>query len=357
VRVLFASTHGAGHFGPLVPFLDACMRGGHEVLVVGPPTLDARGYPFREGASPPDDELGPLWAGIHLQPPGQAEVIVVGHIFARLNVRAMLPALRAALEEWRPDLVMRETNEYASALAAEEAGIPHARVGIGLALVEEGALAIATPALEDERPGSAAAIARSPYLTCWPPSLDRAPFPVTRFRSPAGVAGDVLPDWWPGDERPLVYVTFGSVAGSLPTATAAYERALAAAAGIPGRVLFTTGVELELPPAAPNVHVERWVPQDDVLPHAAAVVCHGGSGTTLGSLTAGVPLVIAPLFADQPWNAVRVAAEGAAVVSSLDDIGRSVERVLEDGRYRAVAERLAAEVRELPPVDDFLGLF
>jgi hypothetical protein len=117
VRVLFASTHGAGHFGPLVPFLDACVRGGHEVLVVGPPTLDARGYPFREGASPPDEELGPLWAGIHLQPPGQAEVIVVGHIFARLNVRAMLPALRAALEEWRPDLVVRETNEYASALA------------------------------------------------------------------------------------------------------------------------------------------------------------------------------------------------------------------------------------------------
>jgi UDP:flavonoid glycosyltransferase YjiC (YdhE family) len=67
--------------------------------------------------------------------------------------------------------------------------------------------------------------------------------------------------------------------------------------------------------------------------------------------------VIAPLFADQPWNAVRVAAEGAAVVSLLDDIGRSVERVLGDGRYRAVAERLAAEVRELPPVDDFLGLF
>jgi UDP:flavonoid glycosyltransferase YjiC (YdhE family) len=355
--VLFASTHGAGHFGPLVPFLDACVRGGHEVLVVGPPTLDARGYPFREGASPPDEELGPLWAGIHLQAPGQAEVIVVGHIFARLNVRAMLPALRQRIEEWRPDLVLREPNEYASALAAEEAGIAHARVGIGLALVEEGALAIAAPALEDERRGIASAIAHSPYLTCWPPSLDRAPFPAARFRAPLAASAHQLPTWWPGDERPLVYITFGSVAGALPTAAAAYERALAAAAGIPGRVLLTTGVELELQPAAPNVHVERWVSQDDVLPHAAAVVCHGGSGTTLGSLTAGVPLVIVPLFADQPWNAVRVAAEGAAVVSSLDDIGRSVERILGDGRYRAAAERLAAEARELPPVDDFLGLF
>lgn len=357
MRVLFASTHGAGHFGPLVPFLDACMRAGHEVLVVAPPTLDARGYPLREGASPPEDELAPLWAGIQLQPPAQGEVLVVAHIFARLNVRAMLPTLRATIEEWRPDLVLREPNEYASAIAAEEAGVPHARVAIGLALVEEGGLAIATPELEDVRPGTAAAIASSPYLTCWPASLDRAPFPVARFRPAVGASDGRLPDWWPGDERPLVYVTFGSVASSLPTAATAYGRALEAAAGIPGRVLLTTGGELELGPAPPNVHVERWVPQDDVLPHAAVVVGHGGSGTTLGALAAGVPLVLVPLFADQPHNAVRAAAEGAAVVSSLDEIGRGVERVLADGGYRESAERIAAELRALPPVDDFLALF
>jgi hypothetical protein len=45
VRILFASTEGAGHFGPLIPFIDACERNGHELLIVGPPTLKARGYP------------------------------------------------------------------------------------------------------------------------------------------------------------------------------------------------------------------------------------------------------------------------------------------------------------------------
>jgi UDP:flavonoid glycosyltransferase YjiC (YdhE family) len=39
VRVLFASTRGAGHFNPLVPFIEACLRHRHEVLVVGPPAL------------------------------------------------------------------------------------------------------------------------------------------------------------------------------------------------------------------------------------------------------------------------------------------------------------------------------
>ncbi|HEX2302029.1 MAG TPA: glycosyltransferase [Gaiella sp.] len=354
MRVLFASTQGAGHFGPLVPFLEACVRGGHEHLVVGPPTLDPRGYSFRPGATPADEELRPVWDGMPRQPPGQGDVVVVGHIFARLNVRAMLPTLRAAIEEWRPDLVLREPNEYASAIAAEEAGVTHARVAIGLALVEEGALAIATPALEDERPGITTAIARSTYLTCWPESLDRAPFSVARFHSAAATVPGPLPDWWAGDERPLVYVSFGSVAASLPTAAIAYGKALEAASGLPCRVLLTTGNELELDAVPPNVHIERWIPQADVLAHAAVAVCHGGSGTTLGALEAGIPLVVVPLFADQPHNAVRVASRGAGVVASLDGIADGVRRVLHGDEYRDAARAVAAEMRRLPPVDDFL---
>jgi len=75
VRILFASTHGAGHFNPLIPFIDACLTAGHEALVVGPPTLDPRGYPFREGGSPPEETLGPLWQRIQSLPPAQAEVV------------------------------------------------------------------------------------------------------------------------------------------------------------------------------------------------------------------------------------------------------------------------------------------
>jgi hypothetical protein len=56
------------------------------------------------------------------------------------------------------------------------------------------------------------------------------------------------------------------------------------------------------------------VPQQDVLPDAALVVCHGGSGTTFGALAAGVPLVFVPMFADQRPNAERVEELGAGVV-------------------------------------------
>jgi hypothetical protein len=198
VRVLFAPTQGAGHFGPLVPFIEACLRRGDEVLVVGPPTLDPHGYPFRIGTSPPEDVLRPLWDRMPTVPPGQGEAVVVGVIFARLNVQAMLPTLCEAIDDWQPDLLLREPNEYASAIAAESRGLRHARVAIGLALVDEGALALAGPALEDAAAGVVERIAASPYRTRFPASLDPALSEVRRYREPpADTSQQPLPDWWP----------------------------------------------------------------------------------------------------------------------------------------------------------------
>lgn len=73
----------------------------------------------------------------------------MGLIFARLNVDAMLPTLEEAIEEWRPDLIVRGGSEFASAVAVDLHGIRHARVAVGFSMVEEAALAIAAPALDD----------------------------------------------------------------------------------------------------------------------------------------------------------------------------------------------------------------
>jgi UDP:flavonoid glycosyltransferase YjiC (YdhE family) len=133
-----------------------------------------------------------------------------------------------------------------------------------------------------------------------------------------------------------------------------YRKALDAVADLPVRVLLTGTRDVDLGPVPGNVRVEQWVPQTDVFDHAVAVVGHGGSGTTLGALGAGLPQVIVPLFADQPHNATRVAGVGAGVIASLDGIRSAIERVLEDDGYRAAAGRIADEMRALPPVDEFL---
>jgi UDP:flavonoid glycosyltransferase YjiC (YdhE family) len=383
VRILFSSTRGAGHFNPLLPFANAFVRTGHEVLFAGPPDLagpvDGAGFAFLQFDPPPEDQLGAIWARVPELPPEQANEVVVGEVFGRLNTAAALPRLREACEQWRPDAVLRDPNEYGSALAAELHGIPHARVAIGLASVEELGLGIAAGAIDAIRQAEGLAsdlradlLRRSPYLSLFPPTLDEGVQPDThRFHDPVWEQppGD-LPDWWRGREhQPLVYVTFGSVAGSFPQALPVYGVALQAVADLPVRVLLTVGRDLDpdaLPDAPDNVRVERWVPQQDVLGHAAAAVVHGGSGSTLGALAAGVPLVVVPLFADQPQNARRVAEVGAglAVEPDRDDLGATtgplrdaIASVLSEPSFGERARALADELRAEPPVDEAVPLF
>jgi UDP:flavonoid glycosyltransferase YjiC (YdhE family) len=120
-----------------------------------------------------------------------------------------------------------------------------------------------------------------------------------------------------------------------------------------------------------NVHIEAWVSQDDVLATAALVVCHGGSGTTFGALAAGVPLVMVPLFADQPANARAVARAGAGLVvmpgaggqdkmgalepEDVPRIRAAIESVLGNESIRAAASHIAAEMRAFPTIDTLLA--
>ena len=161
----------------------------------------------------------------------------------------------------------------------------------------------------------------TPYFTLTPPSIEHpglaepatahcasaSPTPTRRGRCPPG--GRTA-------SRPLVYLTFGSVAPTMDYFPGVYRDAIDALAMLPVRVLVTVGRDRdprELGPLPPSVHVARWVPQADVMPHAAAMVCHGGSGTVRAGLAAGVPMVVLPLFADQPYNARRVAELGAGI--------------------------------------------
>lgn len=109
-----------------------------------------------------------------------------------------------------------------------------------------------------------------------------------------------------------------------------------------------------LGPIPANVHVEEWVPQGDVLARAAAVVCHGGSGTVRGSLAAGVPMVVVPQGADQPHNARRIAAVGAGLALPGADagvLGAAVARVLAVAEFGRAARRIADEIAAMPPVE------
>ena len=93
------------------------------------------------------------------------------------------------------------------------------------------------------------------------------------------------------------------------------------------------------------------------MPYASAAVTHGGSGSTLTALAAGVPLAVVPLFVDGPANAGRVAELGAGIaVEDPGELGHAVAELLSDAGYRAGARAVAEEIRALPPVEHAVEL-
>jgi UDP:flavonoid glycosyltransferase YjiC (YdhE family) len=373
MRVLFTSLRNTSHFLPLVPFIEACRQRGHEVAVAAPAGLAERvastGAAFRPFGHPGDDALRPIWSRMPKLSEDERKQAVIGEIFAGKCAAAALPALVETVERWRPSIILRESQEYAAIVAAEKFAICHVRVAITGRATEAESLALAAPSLDAHYRAyglppdpSGERVQREAVFTLFPASLEAVGTGLfstaKRFRAQRKSAPP-LPDWWGALEGPLVYLTLGTVAGSMEAARSAYAVALRAVANLPIRVLMTVGTELSLEALGDvpeNVHVERFVPQDDVLPHAAAVICHGGSGTVLGTLAAGVPMVVTPLFADQPNNAERVAALGAGLALtppvSPEALRVALMRVLEESSFRDTARGVAAEISELPSIEE-----
>jgi len=362
VRVLVTTRGSAGHFGPLIPFAQAVRDAGDDVLVATSTStgdrVRAQGFAVRTYDEPPPEARAPVFARARDLDHDAANRLVLTEAFVGLDGAAALDDLCAIVADWQPDLVLSESAEFAGPLAAERAGIPVAVVGIGLGAVERKFIPVALEALAPLR--ARLGLPDEPetqpaYLTLAPPLLDAPGAPHARRFRERPVPVEPLPDWWGGDGAPLVYLTLGTVAPQMGFFPGLYRAAVDALARLPVRVLVTTGREHDpaaLGPLPRSVHAERWVQQAAVMPHAAAMACHGGFGTVRAGLAAGVPLAVLPLFADQPDNARRVAELGAGVaLGDVTGLAPAVATLLADPAYRAGAAAVAADVRALPVVD------
>jgi UDP:flavonoid glycosyltransferase YjiC (YdhE family) len=372
MRFLFSSTRGTGHLQPLVPYARALQARGHEVMVAAPAevgeALRAAGLQHAPFDHPGEATLGPIWARLATASQEEGQEIALREIFAGANARAALPKLLETVRSFRPSLIVRDSVEFGALIAAQSAGVPHARVAVHLVSFEDMIPAVAAEPLAALRaaqglaPDDGAALRSEPCFCAAPASLDGVPLDAARtpppFRSRMPDETSASSTWTPGtDARPLVYITFGTIAGTMARVRHVYRLALDAVAELPVRAVLTTGPGLEtgaLGVIPSNVQVEAWIPQREVLAHATAVVCHGGSGTMRGALAAGLPLVVIPFGADQPYNAQRIAAVGAGLAIPNADVSTlraAIERVLVDAELHAGAKKLAAEIAALPPLE------
>ncbi len=272
----------------------------------------------------------------------------------------------------KPDLMVCDEMDFGCPIAAERLSIPYATVLV----IASGMLArrdlIAEPLnrlrAEHGLPPDPemAMLNRHLVLSPFPASLrdPSCPLPSTAYAFrpalPASTAQLPRPSEAPG--RPLVYVTLGTVfnaeSGDL------LARLVEGVRDMPVDVIATVGPQLdsaELGPQPGNVRIERFVDQWSLLPRCSLVVSHAGSGTVYGALAHGLPMLLLPMGADQPFNAMRCEGLGAAWILEPTEqtpttIRDAATRVLSDESFGKAAQRVAAEISALPGQDHALAL-
>jgi UDP:flavonoid glycosyltransferase YjiC (YdhE family) len=376
LRMLFTFAGGTGHFLPLVPLARAAEQAGHCVAFGGQAgalsVIEEAGFSGFDTGGPTlldSPERTPL-----LELDMERELRAVREGYARRTARERAAAVLLLCEEWRPDVLVCDEMDFGAQVAAERADVRYATVvciGSGSFVWPE----LVTEPLNELR--ATHGLPPDPELLMLSRYLVLAPFPPS-FRDPTNPlpptghairpvlddasAGEVEPAWLAELTRPVVYFTLGTIfnleSGDL------FERVLSGLGELPVSVVVTVGRELEplaLGPQPANVRVERYVPQSLLLPHCELVVSHAGSGSVVGALVHGLPMVLLPIGADQPLNAGRCQELHIARVldpfhATAADVSNAASEVLSDPSYRRNAQRLKAEIEALPGPEHALRL-
>ncbi len=130
-----------------------------------------------------------------------------------------------------------------------------------------------------------------------------------------------------------------------------FARAVASSAALNQRALLITPYADQLPnPLPPHAHAVSYAPFDALLPRLAALVHHGGIGTTAQALAAGLPQAVLPFAHDQFDNAMRVGRCGVGrrltTRSSVPQWADTLDRLLHDPSIASACQRHASLMTE-----------
>ncbi|MGQ4335310.1 glycosyltransferase, partial [Streptomyces hayashii] len=359
-RFLFVVPPLTGHINPAVGVAAELVARGHRVAwACSDPVLVARlagpaAGPVLACAGAPQGERP-----AELRGPEALKFLWEWYLLPLAE--AMAPGVRAAVEEFRPDVVVADQQAFAGALVAERLGLPWATSATtsaeftdplaGLPKVAEW-LRRRLAALR-ETVGDPAATADprfSPHLVlafstpelagdahdgvCWVgPSITSRP-------SAAG-----FPWEWLDDGRGTVLVTLGTANADVGGRFLDVCRdALRERAGRVQTVIVDPGGKLSAHGDDKDVLIVPSVPQLALLERGVeAVVCHAGHNSVCEALWHGTPLVVAPIRDDQPVVAGQVVAAGAGVRVRFGrvtarQLGAAVDSVLDDPAHRVAAD-------------------
>lgn len=359
MRVSIVTWDGGGNEPPALGLAEALSNVGHRVLILGYETqrerIGARDLTFASLARASEEFRA--WPSRRTDP-----ALVMASDAQCADVDELL-------RKKPPDVVVIDCLLFGALAAAQRSSIPavtliHSppgcilpRGGLLDAVLSEAVAALrqrtglpAVPTLQDAWVGKRVATTI--------PEMD--PQPVRN----AVYVGPVAPrprgtmwrsPWPPSERRPLVVASFTTWGGWDQRSRIA--RTLEALADAPVRLLITTGRDdvsaVRIPP---NATVAPFVPHHEVLPSAALVVTHGGHGTVMSALAAGLPVLCIPnALSDQPAIAGRLVDLGAGLALDGDtataaEIRDAAATLLSDPSYASAARRLQGSVASSPGV-------
>ncbi|HET7041853.1 MAG TPA: nucleotide disphospho-sugar-binding domain-containing protein [Gemmatimonadales bacterium] len=343
-KILVYTSTGHGHFSPPMATALALRARGHEVCFrTSREGVDAIGR-LGLSAEPVDPQIEsvPLEDWKARTPLGAlSSALETMHRRGRYEV----PDMRAAIEAERPDLIWVDTHAPGAAMAAEASGrpwahympYPHPRPARGVPVFGPGFAPSSSPPAR-LRDSGLRALGRAAFR----PTLRRhnarrvtlglapvdssddlflvAPLLIHFTAEPFEYArewpenvrhvGPALweppapdPDWLAAEDRPIILVTAST---EFQDDAKLIRCALEAFADRPYALVATTSAHDPADFRAPaNARVERYLPHGPIIRRAAAVISHGGMGTTQKALAAGVPVCVVPFIRDQSEVARR----------------------------------------------------
>ncbi|KAJ8124431.1 hypothetical protein O1611_g9210 [Lasiodiplodia mahajangana] len=158
-----------------------------------------------------------------------------------------------------------------------------------------------------------------PFTYCWSPSLIPKPFDWPEYIDVCGFFFRQPPQYNPPAELkeflqngpPPIYIGFGSIVIDNPVEMT--RLILEATREVGVRALISRGWSGLGDTGNIDDHVMYLddCPHEWLFQHVAAVVHHGGAGTTACGLRYGCPTAVVPFFGDQPFWGSMIAAAGA----------------------------------------------
>ena len=376
-RFLFVVPPLVGHINPTVGLGAQLAEQGHEVAwaghsefinrLVGPQaTVFPCAVPDSAAVERPADLRGP------------AALKFLWESFLIPLAEAMIPGVDAAVDGFKPDVLVVDQQAVAGAVVAERLGIPWATSATTAAELADPLGGMPKVAawvremllgLELEHGDPAAATAEryqraygdlrfSPSLVLAYSSEQLSGRPdeladTLKYVGPSIAERPSDPEFpWhalpePGT-RPVVLISVGT---ANVAAGAEFLRSCArAVAERPDifAVVVDPGNAVTEPPV--NTLIVPHVPQLELLPRVSAVVCHAGQNTVCETLYHGIPLVVAPIRDDQPIVAQQAVDAGVAERvrfgrARAGQIGAALDKVLTEPGYRASADQVAASFK------------